>query len=214
MVPWAVGLLPNAIVIGVVAAHANIPTTAGWLTGPLVFAASAQVTLIELVNAGTAPVLVVVAALAVNVRLVVYSAVMAARWQGTTRRWRAIGAYFIVDPVVAVGVDGYERAPDRAWAHLHYLGAAALLWCSWLAAMAVGAIAGSNIPGALRLEVVVPLFLVGQIVTRLTNRAAKLGVAVAATAAALGTLVPMNLGPLLAMAAGVAVAVRVEGGGR
>ena len=43
MVPWLAGLVPFGLVIGVSAAQADIPALAGWLTGPLIYAGSAQV---------------------------------------------------------------------------------------------------------------------------------------------------------------------------
>ena len=55
--------------IGLSAAQADIPTLAGWLTGPLIYAGSAQVATIQMLDAGAAPIVVVVAALVINVRL-------------------------------------------------------------------------------------------------------------------------------------------------
>ena len=37
MLPWLTGIVPFGLVIGVSAARADIPTLAGWLTGPLLF---------------------------------------------------------------------------------------------------------------------------------------------------------------------------------
>ena len=42
MAPWLAGVVPFGLVIGVSAAQADIPTLAGWLTGPLIYAGSAQ----------------------------------------------------------------------------------------------------------------------------------------------------------------------------
>ena len=152
--------------IGVSAARADIPTFAGWLTAPLLFGGSAQVVVIDLLDAGAAPVVIVLAALAVNLRLVLYSATMAPRWRGTPIRFQALAAYLLVDPTLAVGVDGYERSTDPDQGHRHYLGGAVALWVAWLAAVAVGATVGARLPEALHLELVVPLFLAGEVATR------------------------------------------------
>jgi predicted branched-subunit amino acid permease len=210
MAPWLVGICPFGLVIGVSAAQADIPTAAGWLTGPLVFAGSAQVATIQLLDTGAAPLVAVVAALAINVRLVLYSATMARYWDGTPRWWRALGAYLLVDPTLAVGVDGYERSPTRAAGHLHYLGGAAVLWLAWVAAITVGATVGGALPRSLQLDFVIPLFLVGEVVPRLTGRAAVHGVAAAVGLALLGGMVPLHLGALVAISGGVTAALATK----
>ena len=86
--------------------------------------------------------------------------------------------------------------------HRHYLGGAAVLWVAWLAAVAVGATVGARLPEALHLELVVPLFLAGEVATRVTTRASVHAALVAVVAAAVLYPVPLHLGPVLAIAAG------------
>ncbi|HEY7174452.1 MAG TPA: hypothetical protein VH442_06010, partial [Micromonosporaceae bacterium] len=44
MLPWLAGIAPLGFVIGVLAGGGRVPTLAGWLTGPVIYAGSAQVT--------------------------------------------------------------------------------------------------------------------------------------------------------------------------
>jgi len=162
MMPWLAGVIPFGLVIGVSAAQADVPTLAGWLTGPLIYAGSAQLAAIGMLNAGAAPMVVVAAALVINVRLIFYSATMARHWRGTPRWWQFVAAYLLIDPSFAVGLDGYERL-GRGRGHAHYLGGAVLLWVSWLAAVGAGATVGAGLPAWLHLEFVTPLFLVGDV---------------------------------------------------
>lgn len=216
MAPWLAGVVPFGLVIGVHAAQAGIPF-AGWLTGPLLFGGSAQVVVIDLLDGGATPAVVVVAALAVNLRLVLYSATMAPHWRGTPTWFQGLAAYLLIDPTLAVGVDGYEAAGTSATAsrraHRHYLGGAALLWVAWLAAIAAGATLGPRLPAALHLELVIPLFLAGEVASRLTSRAATQAATVAGVVAALAVIavpVPLHLGPVVAIAAGVGAGLRAE----
>jgi predicted branched-subunit amino acid permease len=208
MIPWLLGVVPFGLVIGISAAQADIPTFAGWLTGPLLYAGSAQVATIHLLDGGAAPVIAIVAALAINVRLVLYSGTMARHWQGMPRWWQGLAAYLLIDPSLAVGVDGYERA-GASRGHLRYLGGAVVLWVAWIASITVGATVGAGVPDALRLELVIPLFLIGEVVPRLTDRVTNRAVAVAVVVAVAGMSAPLHLGPVLAMAAGVGVALRM-----
>jgi predicted branched-subunit amino acid permease len=202
MVPWLAGIVPFGLVIGVSAANADIPALAGWLTGPLIYAGSAQAATIGMLNAGAAPVVVVAAALIINIRLIFYSATMARHWRGTPRWWRLVAAYLLIDPSVAVGLDGYRRL-GRGRAHAHYLGGAALLWVSWLAAIGVGATVGAGLPTWLHLEFVLPLFLVGEAVPKLADTAQRRAIVAAAAVALLALSAPLQLGIVLAIAAGI-----------
>jgi predicted branched-subunit amino acid permease len=98
------------------------------------------------------------AALVINVRLLLYSAAMAPYWRGTPWWWRLLAAYLLIDPSLAVGLDGYEQLADQRRAHVRYLGGGVLLWASWLAAISVGATAGVGLPAWLHLQFVIPCF--------------------------------------------------------
>ncbi len=204
MVPWLLGVAPFGLVIGVSAARADIPTLAGVLTGPVIFAGSAQVATIELLDAGAAPLVVVGTALIINLRLVLYSAAMAAHWRGTPWWWRAGAAYLLIDPSFAVGTEGYRRFPERGRAHAYYLGGAAVLWVVWLAAIVAGAVAGAQLPAWLHLEFVIPLFLIGEIVPKLSSPAMRRTVVTAAVVALVALAAPLHLGVAIAVVAGLA----------
>jgi predicted branched-subunit amino acid permease len=207
MVPWLVGVTPLGLVIGVSAARADMPALAGWLTGPLIFAGSAQITMIQLLDAGAGTATVIVAALAVNLRLALYSATMAPYWRDAPRWYRALAPALLVDPSLAVGVDGYAHTDTRAAGHLRYLGGALTLFVAWLAAISVGITVGAALPSGLHLEFVLPLFLIGEVVTRFDGRATRLAVAVAAALGLVGVWVPWHLGALLAIGGGIAAAL-------
>jgi predicted branched-subunit amino acid permease len=210
MAPWLVGVVPFGLVIGIGAARAGMPL-AGWATGPLIYAGSAQVAVIGLLDAGAGPLVPVAAALAINGRLVLYSAAMAPRWRSQPVWWRGLAAYLLVDPSLAVGTGGYERATEAGEGHRHYLGGAVLLWAAWLTAIGLGATVGSGLPEGLHLDFVIPLYLAGEVVTRLRTRAALHAAAVAAIVAVAAIGAPLHLGTLVALVAGCAAGLRSEG---
>jgi predicted branched-subunit amino acid permease len=209
MVPWLAGIVPFGLVIGVSAAQADIPTMAGWLTGPLIYAGSAQLATIGMLAAGAAPMAVVAVALVINVRLIFYSATMARHWRGTPWWWRLTASYLLVDPSVAVGLEGYRRL-GRGRGHAHYLGGAVLLWVSWLAAIGTGMMAGAGWPAWLHLEFVIPLYLVGQAISKLADPALRRAIVVAAGVALMALAAPLQLGIALAIAAGIAAGLTAE----
>jgi len=213
MVPWLAGVVPFGLVIGLSAARADVPTLAGWLTGPLIYSGSAQVATIGMLDAGAAPVVVVTAALIINIRLIFYSATMARYWRNTPWWWRLVAAYLLVDPSVAVGLDGYRRL-SRGRAHAHFLGGAVLLWVCWLAAIGVGATVAAGLPAWLHLEFVMPLYLVGQTIPKLAQPAQRRAIFAAAAVALLAFSAPLQLGIALAIAAGITAGATTRPGGR
>lgn len=144
----------------------------------------------------------IAAALIINIRLIFYSAAMARHWRSTPWWWRLVAAYLLIDPSFAVGLDGYGRL-DRDRAHAYYLGGAALLWVSWLAAIGAGATAGAVLPAWLHLEFVMPLFLIGEAVPKLARPAQRRAIFAAAAVALLALSAPLQLGIALAIAAGI-----------
>jgi predicted branched-subunit amino acid permease len=209
--PWIAGLAPYGFVIGVTIAASHVPALAGWASGPLIFAGSAQLVVIDLLDHGVAPAVVVVTALAVNLRLLFYSATIAPHWRGLGWWWRLLAPLSLVDPTFALGMDGYHAYDDNPTAgHAYYLGAVAVIAATWFTATAAGIAVGGGIPQSLGLGAVVPIFLVGEIVPRATDRPTVVSVAVAAVVVLAGARIPGHLATGVAMAAGISAGILTE----
>jgi predicted branched-subunit amino acid permease len=206
MAPWLLGIVPFGLVIGVKISESSVSPLAGCATGLLVYSGSAQLVCIQLLDTGAAPAIVVATVMVINARLALYGASIGSHWRDMSARCRVLAAYLLVDPSYVVGIDAYEDRTPAANRHAHYLGAALLLWVAWQASIAVGVTVGARVPDALRLELVVPLFLTAEIVPRLDDVARRRGSAVAATCAVAGASLPLHAGLGLAIIAGIAVA--------
>jgi predicted branched-subunit amino acid permease len=156
----------------------------------------------------------VITALIINLRLILYSGAIATHWRGTPRWWRAVAAYLLIDPSFAVGIDRYQRPGDRTGAHRFYFGSAITLWVTWLLAIGAGTTLGTQLPPAFHLEFVIPLYLVGEIVPKLTDRATRRAALTAAVVAVVAISAPMHLGVVLAIVAGLGAALTVKKGSR
>src|SRR5215510_7237915 len=75
MATWLPGMATYGLVVGVAAGKADVPG----LTGPLFYSGGAQVAAVGLFDAGAATFVVVATVLAINARLLVYSAASGAR---------------------------------------------------------------------------------------------------------------------------------------
>jgi len=85
-----------------------------------------------------------------------------------------------------------------------------VLWVSWLAAIGAGAMVGARWPTWLHLEFVIPLYLVGQTISKLAHPAQRQAILAAATVALLALSAPLQLGAAMAIAAGVAAGLAAQ----
>ncbi len=207
MLPWLVGVIPFGLVIGVTIAESSVSPLAGVATGSTIYAGSAQLATVQLLDRGAAPLAIILTALIINARLLAYSGSMAIHWRGTGRPFRALASYLLVDPSFAVGMDGYANSERGRSGHLHYLGGAGLLWIAWQSAILVGLTTGSGVPSWLHVEFAIPLFLVAQVVHHADNRGARAAAVVASAVAVAGVSLPLHSGLIVAIVVGIAAAL-------
>ena len=138
MLPIVVGVAPFGMVIGVTAAAGPTSDLVGWATSWTIYAGSAQLAAIELLDAGATVPVIVGVTLLINLRVALYSADLAPHWRGTGRGWKVLASYLIVDPSYAVGQEGYARHGATVTGHAYYLGAALALWVGWQIEVAIG----------------------------------------------------------------------------
>lgn len=206
MLPWLVGVVPFGLVIGVTIAESSVSHTAGWATGVTIYAGSAQLAAIELLDHGAAPLAIVATVLLINARLVLYSGSMALHWRDTSPSFRAVAAYLLVDPSFAVGIDHYSNSSPSRPRHAHYLGAGITLWVAWQLAIVTGLTLGTRLPASLQLGYVVPLFLVAEVAHASRSRAALAAATTGAVVAICGRSLPMQSGLIVAIAIALVVA--------
>lgn len=211
MLPWLVGVVPFAMVVGMTARSGGFPMTVSLLAGATIYSGSAQLTAIGLIEDGASLAVVVVSVLIVNARLILYSSSIGRHWAGSGAGFRAGAAYLLVDPSYVVGMHRYEGQVGRAdKPHVHYLAAGVTLWVAWLAAIAAGAVIGGGLPEWLPLRHAVPLFLLAEAVQAVRTRGALTAAVIGGVVAVVGTNLPLHSGLLVAVAAGVCGALTVD----
>jgi len=203
------GMVPWGVVAGVAMASAGLSPAQAVAMGLLVFAGSAQLAVLPLLVA-KAPLWVMYAtALVVNLRYVIYSAVLAPYFEHLSRPWRVLLSYIMVDGMFALFVGRYrpgDRDPHRHW---FFLGGSVLLWAGWQLASWVGIFGGALIPKSWSLEFAATLGLIALALPLLFDRAVVWGALAAGGVSLLGAGLPLNLGLLAAVATGVAVGLAV-----
>jgi predicted branched-subunit amino acid permease len=214
--PFLIVIVPFGMIFGVLASEAGWTLAQTLGTSVLVIAGASQFTALQLLEE-QAPLLIVIAtALAVNLRLAMYSASIAPYIGGAPGWQRALAAYFLTDQSYGVAMGRYTRQPALGpGGHMAYFLGCALPVCGpWYAATWAGAVAGAAIPEAFALDFAVPvtfLALVAPGLRTLPNLAAatvSVGVALALS------WLPYNLwllvAALAAMLTGALVELRLE----
>src|SRR5947209_1365309 len=85
MLPLLAAYAPFGCLVGVAVAHSSSPAAA-WTGTWLIFGGTAHLIALQLTAAGSSVIVATLSALAVNVRLVLYSATIAPHWRGTRLR--------------------------------------------------------------------------------------------------------------------------------
>ena len=208
--PLLVGIVPWGVVAGVAMVSAGLTKTQAVAMSLIVFAGSAQLAVLPLLIAKAPLWLMCATALVVNLRYVIYSAVLAPHFEHLSRPWRALLSYITVDGIFALFVGKY--GPDEAKAHKHwfFLGGSLVMWIGWQISSWIGIFAGALIPHSWSLEFAATLALIAVLVPLLFDRAVVCGALAAGAVALAAARWPLNTGLLAAIAAGIAVGLAVD----
>jgi predicted branched-subunit amino acid permease len=209
MIPLFAGYVPFACLVGVAVAGSAQPAAA-WAGVWLIFAGSAHLTAIQLVDSGAGLVTAATTALLVNARLMLLSATLAPYWRGTRIRSRLLAAATLVDPTWMLAAPRFARSSDAAAGRRFYFGASAALWVGWTLAVTIGVAAGSVVPSGAGLDLLAPLCLMSIIAAPLRTARGAACVAAAAVTAVLCVRLPGALGLFASVAVGTAAAAAVR----
>jgi predicted branched-subunit amino acid permease len=214
--PFVVVIIPFGALFGVAAADAGWSLTQSLSMSVLVIAGASQFTALQLLGDNAPLAIVILTALAVNLRLAMYSASLAPLI-GSQPFWkRALVAYVLVDQTYGVAMAQAETGPEMTPSEriAHFFGAVVAICPWWYAASIFGALAGTAIPAWLALDFAVPITFIALFAPTLRSLPHLAAAFVSVAGALMLAFIPYNLGLLvaacLAMGAGAAVEVALE----
>lgn len=210
--PFFFVVSPFALLFGVVATEAGLNVTEALAFSIVVIAGAAQFTALQLLQ-DNAPVFVALAsALAVNLRMAMYSASLTPH-VGKAPLWqRGFMAYFLVDQSYACSIMAYEKNRDWSVAQkvAYFFGSMTPVCPMWYVMTLVGALIGSAIPPEFALDFAVPITFIALTAPMLRTGAHRTA-ALVAVALALGfAWLPYNLGLMVAGLGGMMAGAQVE----
>lgn len=219
--PLVLGAVPFGLIYGVLAATIGLPTAMAQAMSVIVFAGSAQFTTTQLLR-DSAPLLVIVVTVAVlNVRHLLYSASLAPYLHHLNRGWKTILAYLLTDEAYAIAITRYWRDKEQNQVesthpqnhdlrHWFVLGASLTLWVNWQISTAIGVFLGAQIPASWSLDFAMPLTFIAIVVPGLRDRATVGAALVAGVVVLLALAMPLKLGLVTAMVAGIWAGTLIE----
>jgi len=208
--PVLLGAAPFGLVAGAAAVEAELTVAQALGLSTVVFAGASQLAAIDLLGRDAPFAVVVGTALVINARLVMYSASIAPYLGRLSRARKALVAYLLTDQAYALSVTRFRREGASVW---YYFGAAVPLWVVFVAATAVGAVGGAQLPPSLPLGFAVPLVFLAVLTPAVTDNASITAAVVGGGVAVAGAALPLNLGLLGGALAGVAAGLLVDEAG-
>ncbi len=203
--PILPGVVPFALIAGFAGIEAGVTELQAIVMSVVVFAGAAQIAALDLIGRDGAVAVIVLTALVINARFVMYSASLAPHLAAAPLRMRALAAYLLTDQAYAVSIVRYRTHPGDVGTRLaFYLGAGATLWVIWLAGTVAGALGGAAVPEAWSLDFAIPLVFIALLVPALRSRSDHVAAAIAAVGAVAAGGLRFNSGLLLAALAGIA----------
>ena len=178
----------------------------------MVIAGAAQFTALQLMQEEAPTIIVLASALAVNLRMAMYSASLTP-YIGAAPLWqRALAAYLMVDQSYVVSVAKFEKEPDLTMPLRmgYFFGTVTPIVPLWYLFTFLGAYLGTQVPESWALDFAIPITFLAMIAPmfRTVAHIVAAFVAVAVSLAVAG--VPYSLGIIIAGFAGMVAGAQAE----
>ena len=214
--PFQLVIVPFGLLFGVVATDAGLGLAEAMGFSILVIAGASQFTAVQMLDQGAPTLVILATALAVNLRMAMYSASLAPHLGAAPLWQRALVAYANVDQTYVSSIAEYERRPGMDLrAKLAFFAGTATITCPlWVAATLAGVVAGDRIPASLGLDFALPITFLAMVAPMLRTVAHVAAAGVSIVGALVLSGLPAGTGllvaALLAMGTGAVVEWAME----
>lgn len=210
LMPMVPGVIPFGLVTGITAVEQGLSPFATLGMTLLFYAGSAQMAALQLLRNDAFALVILLTALVINLRFVMYSASLAAYLHHLPRRWKWPLAYMLSDQAYALSIMKLSSIKTGSSIHWFYAGTAFSMWLSWQLSVMAGVFLGAGIPANWSLEFAIPLSFLALLVPAIRNSASLAAACVGGVVALLAIGLPYNLGLLLASFCGICTGLFVE----
>jgi predicted branched-subunit amino acid permease len=211
-VPTFPGIFAWGLVSGMAMLKSGLTITQALGMTLLVFAGSAQMAALPLIATNASVLIIFVTAIMINLRFVIYSFAIGPHFTHLNWRQRLWLGYFSADVMIGLFPRRYpaETLQQPQGKVGFFSGIAYPNWLVWQVGTIVGIIGASQIPQSWGIGFAGTLALLSVMIPLITNSAAAAGVVVAGAIGIAGYHLPYKLGVLLAVVAGMTVAMMID----
>lgn len=223
MLPASVAMASWGLVTGIAMVQSGLSTLQALGMSLMVYAGSAQLASLPLFAAGAPWVIIWASAIIVNLRFVIYSVAIKPFFKNFSAARKLFMGFGTTDVLAADFLRRFDASHLGEAALLkqdgknlleapiaYFRASAIMIWLVWQTASIAGIFLAQWIPAAWGLEFVAILALIAMLLPMVVDRAALACIVVAGCVAALAVSLPLNLGLLLAVIAGVATAMAMD----
>ncbi|MFD2740218.1 AzlC family ABC transporter permease [Sulfitobacter aestuarii] len=210
--PFVLVIMPFAALFGILANEAGLSVIETLAFSVMVIAGAAQFTALQLMQEHAPTLIVLASALAVNLRMAMYSASLTP-YIGAAPLWqRALAAYLTVDQAYICAIAQYEKAPQMSVPQrmAYFFGAATPVAPLWYGFTLIGALLGTKVPESWALDFALPITFLAMIAPMFRTLAHVVAALVAVLVSLLAVSVPYSLGLILAGIAGMVAGAQTE----
>lgn len=208
--PQSIGLIPWALVTGVAMVSAGFTPVQAMGMNVLVYAGVAQLGTLPLIVAGAPLWLIVVTALVLNLRFLIFSAAIAQGFRGMGPGKRLLCGYLLIDGIFAACLEKMLTQDDRQWRLGYYLVPSAWSWLLWQIFALIGVLAAGSIPKNWSLEFMATIALMVIMVPMAKMRPMLVAAAVGGGLAVVLRGMPLRLGVIVAILGGIGAGILAE----
>ncbi|WP_147109187.1 AzlC family ABC transporter permease [Tateyamaria sp. syn59] len=203
---------PFALLFGVLATEAGLNVFEVMTFSLAVIAGAAQFTALQVMENDAPTVIVILSALAVNLRVAMYSAALTP-YLGRAPLWQRIfAAYLLVDQSYALSHAKFEAEPELGVPQrmAYYFGTCLLVMIVWFGMSYLGAAVGTQLPQDLPLDFALPIAFLSMVAPMVRTLPHLIAAVVAVVVGLLAVPVPYSLGLIIAGAAGMMAGAQAE----
>jgi predicted branched-subunit amino acid permease len=197
---------PFATLFGVVATEAGLNLFEVLSFSVVVIAGAAQFTALELMQKEAPTIIVLISALAVTLRVAMYSAALTP-YLGNAPLWqRVIISYLLVDQSYALSHAKFDAEPNMSIPErtAYYFGTCTLVMIAWFSFSYLGATVGTLMPANIPLDFALPIAFLSMIAPMIRSLPHLAAATTAIVVSLLCIAVPYSLGLIIAGIAGMA----------
>ena len=208
--PLSVGLVPWALVTGMAMTSVGFSPLQAMGMNIIVFAGAAQLGTLPLIASGAPTLLIVAAALAINLRFMIFSAAIARGFRGLDSRTRWFCGHLLTDGVFAVTLDKMMHVDSAQWRFGYFIAPSLWSWMLWQVFALIGILFAGSIPKSWSLEFMATIALMLLLIPMTKARPMLVAALVGGGLAVLLHALPLRLGLFVGLFAGILAGFAAE----